>query len=72
MLSSDNLGAHSFAGFQEYFIVDKFFHFCLASRSDIHSCSVQSKSFLLRTKEFYNEKICRVRENENSKSVDIV
>lgn len=40
---------------------------CLASRSDIQICSVQSKSFLLRT---YNEKFCRLRENENMKSVD--
>lgn len=69
-VSSDNLGAHSFAGFQESFNVDKFCRFCLASRSDFQSCSVQSKSFLLRTKESYNEKVCRLRENKNLKSVD--
>lgn len=44
-ISSDNLGAHSLAGFQESFNVDKFCRFCLASRRDIQSCSVQSKSF---------------------------
>ena len=60
--SSDNLGAHSFAGFQESFNVDKFCHFCLASHSDIQTCSVQSKSFLLRTKESYNENISRLRD----------
>ena len=69
-VSSDNLGAHSFAGFQESFNVDKFCRFCLASRSDIQSCSVQSKSFLLRTNESYNENISRLRENECLKSVD--
>lgn len=58
------------AGFQESFNVDKFCHFCLASHSDIQSCSVQSKSFLLRTKESNNENISRLMENENLKVVD--
>lgn len=64
------MGAHSFAGFQESFNVDKFCRFCLASRSDIQSYSVQSKLFLLRTKESYNENVSRLRENECLKSVD--
>lgn len=34
-VSADNLGAHSVAGFQESFNVDKFCRFCLASRKDI-------------------------------------
>ncbi|XP_034546085.1 uncharacterized protein LOC117817472 isoform X1 [Notolabrus celidotus] len=69
-VSSDNLGAHSFAGFQESFNVDKFCRFCLASRSDIQSCSVQSGSFLLRTKESHNENLYMLRENEKLKSID--
>lgn len=68
--SSDNLGAHSLAGFQESFNVDKFCRFCLASRHDIQRSSVQSKSFLLRTKESYNKNISTLRENENLKVVD--
>lgn len=69
-VSSDNLGAHSFAGFLESFNVDKFCRFCLASRSDIQSCSVQSGSFVLRTKESHNENLSRLRENEKLQSAD--
>ena len=36
-ISSDNLGAHSFAGFEESFNVDKFCRFCLAGRKDIQT-----------------------------------
>ena len=46
-ISSDNLGAHSFAGFQESFNVDKFCRFCLAGRKDIQTCSVRSGAFVL-------------------------
>ena len=69
-VSSDNLGAHAFSGFQESFNVDKFCRFCSASRSDIQSCSVQSNSFVLRTKESFNENVSRLRENEHLKSVE--
>lgn len=69
-VSSDNLGAHAFSGFQESFNVDKFCRFCSASRSDIQSCSVQRNSFLLRTKESFNENLSRLRENEHLKSVE--
>lgn len=34
-VSSDNLGAHSIAGFQESFNTQKCCRFCLASREDI-------------------------------------
>lgn len=34
-VSADNLGAHSLAGFQESFRVDKFWCFCLVSHSQI-------------------------------------
>lgn len=69
-VSSDNLGAHSFAGFQESFSVDKFCRFCLASRSDIQCCSVQNGSFVLRTKESHNENLNTLRENEKLQSID--
>lgn len=34
-VSSDNLGAHSLAGFQESFNTEKCSRFCLASRTDV-------------------------------------
>lgn len=47
-VSADNLGAHSLAGFQESFIVDKFCRFCLASRIDtVFSRKVSEVGFLL-------------------------
>lgn len=52
------------------FNVVKFCRFCLADHSDIQSFSVQSGSFLLRTKESQNENLSRLSENENLQSVD--
>lgn len=69
-ISSDNLGAHSFAGFQESFNVDKFCRFCLASRKDIQTCSVRSGSFVLRTIESHNLNLSELKENTNLKSVN--
>lgn len=68
-VSSDNLGAHSFAGFQESFNTDKFCRFCLASRSEIQQFSVQQKSFELRTNESFNANVSQLKENEKLKSV---
>ncbi|XP_049330956.1 uncharacterized protein LOC125799085 isoform X2 [Astyanax mexicanus] len=64
-VSSDNLGAHSFAGFQESFSVDKFCRFCLASRSDIQSTSVRTGCFPLRTKILHNEAVKSLKEHES-------
>lgn len=69
-VSSDNLGARSFAGFQESFNVDKFCRFCLASRSDIQRVPVRSGSFSLRTKESYNANVSKLKENVKLKSAD--
>ena len=44
-------GAHSLAGFQENFNVDKFCRFCLASRQDIDILKVKEGVFPLRTVE---------------------
>ncbi len=54
-VSADNLGAHSLAGFQESFNVDKFCRFCLASRKDIDLHEVREGVFPLRTIESHKE-----------------
>ena len=69
-ISSDNLGAHSFAGFQESFNVDKFCRFCLASRKDIQTCSVRSGAFVLRTRESHNLDLSELKDNVTLKSVN--
>lgn len=69
-VSSDNLGAHYFAGIQESFNIDKFCHFCLASHGDIQTVSVISGAFTLRTKASYNEGVAELKENENLTNVD--
>lgn len=63
-VSSDNLGAHSLAGFQESFRVDKFCRFCLASHDAIQTASVRDGLFPLRTKILHTEAVQRVKENE--------
>jgi len=49
---ADNLGAHSLAGFQECFNVDKFCRFCLISRKKIGT--TETIDFQLRTEEQHN------------------
>lgn len=44
---ADNLGAHSLAGFQEAFNVEKFCRFCCISRDQIGNC--EPRNFPLRT-----------------------
>ena len=56
-VSADNLGAHSLAGYQESFNVDKFCRFCLASLKDIQQHDVRSGAFILRTPELFDEAI---------------
>lgn len=56
-VSADNLSAHSIAGYQESFSVDKFCRFCLASLKDIQQHDVRSGAFILRTPELFDEAI---------------
>ncbi|KAL2101492.1 hypothetical protein ACEWY4_003253 [Coilia grayii] len=56
-VSADNLGAHSLAGYQESFSVDKFCRFCLASLKDIQQYDVRSGAFTLRTPELFDEAV---------------
>ena len=56
-LSADNLGAHSLAGYQESFNVEKFSRFCLANLKDIQHHDVRSGAFTLRTPELFDEAI---------------
>ena len=56
-VSADNLGAHSLAGYQESFNVEKFCRFCLASLKDIQQHDVRSGAFILRTPELFDEAI---------------
>lgn len=56
-VSADNLGAHSLAGYQESFNVEKCCRFCLASRADIQKYDVRSGTFTLRTPHLYDEAV---------------
>lgn len=56
-VSADNLGAHSLAGYQESFNVEKLCRFCLANRVDIQQHDVRSGTFTLRTPELYDEAV---------------
>lgn len=46
-VSADNLGAHSLAGYQESFNVEKFCRFCLASLKDFQQHDVRGGAFTL-------------------------
>ncbi len=62
-VSADNLGAHSLAGFQESFNVDKFCRFCLASRKDIDLHEVREGVFPLRTIESHKQTLEELKTN---------
>lgn len=65
---ADNLGAHSLAGFQESFNVDKFCRFCLISRSEIGS--PRPREFLLRTVDQHDKFVDELKQNPTLKSVN--
>lgn len=65
---ADNLGAHSLAGFQESFNVDKFCRFCLISHSQI--ALVKATDFQLRTVEQHNRFLEELNQNQAIKSVN--
>lgn len=65
---ADNLGAHSLAGFQESFIVDKFCRFCLVSHSQ--TATVKPSDFHLRTMEEHNRFVEELSQNQALKSVN--
>lgn len=69
-VSADNLVAHSLAGFQESFTVDKFCRFCLASRSDIQTTEVRGGLFPLRTKLTNEANVLEVKQNQHVKNVN--
>lgn len=56
-VSADNLGAHSLAGYQESFNVEKCCRFCLANRVDIQKYDVRSGTFTLRTPTLFDEAV---------------
>lgn len=64
---ADNLGAHSLAGFQESFSVDKFCRFCLVSHSQI--ATVKASDFHLRTVEQHN-RVEGLHQNQALKTVN--
>lgn len=68
-VSADNLGAHSIAGYQESFNVDKFCRFCLASLKDIQQHDVRSGTFTLRTPQQFDEAV-NVLNTTDATSVD--
>lgn len=69
-VSADNLAAHSLAGFQESFSVDKCCRFCLASRKDFQTVPVMSGSFALRTKLSHDGHVLCLSRDEALKSVE--
>lgn len=69
-VSADNLAAHSLAGFQESFTVDKCCRFCLASRSNIQTTEVRSGSFPLRTKLTHEANVLEVKQNQHVMNVN--
>lgn len=64
-VSSDNLGAHSFAGLQESFTVEHPCRFCLAKRSEIQETEVRSGAFELRTKQVHDRHVTEVLHDAN-------
>lgn len=69
-VSADNLAAHSLAGFQESFTVDKFCRFCLASRRDIQTTEVRGGLFPLRTKLTHEADVLEVKQSELIQNVN--
>lgn len=69
-VSSDNLGAHSFAGFQESFSAGKCCRFCSASKEDIQVYAVKSGRFALRTQESLDNCVAELQHNESLTCVD--
>ncbi|XP_056225827.1 uncharacterized protein LOC130164860 [Seriola aureovittata] len=61
-VSADNLGAHSFAGFQESFTVEHPCRFCMVKRSDIQQREVRSGAFECRTSQDHDS-LCRITTN---------
>lgn len=69
-VSSDNLGAHSLAGFQESFSAGKVCRFCLADRENIQDYEVKSGKFPLRTQESLDNCLSELQQNERLTIVD--
>lgn len=69
-VSSDNLGAHSLAGFQESFSAGKVCRFCLADRENIQDYEVKSEKFLLRTQESLDNCLSELQQNKRLTVVD--
>ncbi|XP_026116308.1 uncharacterized protein LOC113094884 [Carassius auratus] len=69
-VSADNLAAHSLAGFQESFTVDKFCRFCSASRRDIQTNEVRGGLFPLRTKLTHEANVLEVQQNQHVQNVN--
>ena len=65
---TDNLGAHSLAGFQESFIVNKFCCFCSISLSEIETA--RPREFLLRTVDQHDKFVDELKQNPTLKSVN--
>lgn len=65
---ADNLGAHSLAGYQENFNVDKFCRFCLISRDQI--ATVKASDFPLRTVEEHNSFVEQLKQSDTLQSVN--
>lgn len=68
-VSADNLAAHSLAGFQECFIVDKCCRFCSGSRKDFQTSQVKDGSFTLRTRASVDENVLALSRDKKLKSV---
>lgn len=67
-MCADNLGAHSLAGHQENFNVDKFCRFCLISRDQI--ATVKASEFPLRTVDEHDLFVEQLKQSDTIQSVN--
>lgn len=62
-VAADNLAAHSLAGFQESFIVERMCRVCMATGAEIQTTEVSSGVFTLRTKDSHDLQVQEVKQD---------
>lgn len=62
-VASDNVDAHSLAGFLESFTADKFCRFCLATSNDTQQQEIRSGCFQLRDRDLHDRQVQEVKED---------
>lgn len=67
-VAADNLGAHSLAGFQESFTVERMCRVCMATRQEIQTKSVRSGIYTLRTIDAHDQQVQEVEQDPSKVS----